>query len=134
MMADSKTAVRSSHDDSPSALPTDVASGAQGVDMEHYRATVPRWKRIWQHSLTQMMLLSVQAFCGPAMSDAIAGESYKLLKSSDHPVNCLFPGLGGGGLATPQVSNISTAIRYAMLATGMYMSRPGSFHRRPPVR
>lgn len=31
----------------------------------------------------------------------------------------IIQGLGGGGLATPQVSNISTAIRYAMLAVGM---------------
>lgn len=43
------------------------------VDMEAYRENVPLWKRIWQHSLTQMLLLSVQAFCGPAMDDAIAG-------------------------------------------------------------
>ncbi|KAI0100441.1 MFS general substrate transporter [Hypoxylon sp. NC0597] len=68
------------------------------VDMDAYREAVPRWKRIYQHSLTQMMLLSIQAFCGPAMADAIAG-------------------LGGGGLATPQTSNIATAINYAMLAT-----------------
>ncbi|KAJ4415264.1 hypothetical protein N0V82_007426 [Gnomoniopsis sp. IMI 355080] len=44
-----------------------------------------------------MMLLSIQAFCGPAMDDAIAG-------------------LGGGGLATPQTSNTATAISYTMLA------------------
>lgn len=43
------------------------------TDMEAYRSTVPLWQRVWRHSLTQMMLLSVQAFCGPAMSDAIAG-------------------------------------------------------------
>ena len=58
------------------------------VDMDAYRKAVPLWKRVYQHSLTQMMLLSVQAFCGPAMADAIAG-------------------LGGGGLATPQTSNIA---------------------------
>lgn len=58
------------------------------VDMNEYKRTVPLWKRVWRHSLTQMMLLSVQAFCGPAMSDAIAG-------------------LGGGGLATPETSNIA---------------------------
>ncbi|KAK8017849.1 MFS general substrate transporter [Apiospora rasikravindrae] len=69
----------------------------EAMDMDEYRKTVPRWKRFYKHSLTQMMLLSVQAFCGPAMSDAIAG-------------------LGGGGLATPQTSNIATAINYAMLA------------------
>jgi hypothetical protein len=57
-------------------------------DMEQYKKEVPKWKRFYQHSLTQMMLLSVQAFCGPAMADAIAG-------------------LGGGGLATPQTSNIA---------------------------
>jgi hypothetical protein len=55
-------------------LPTNITDIAHGVDMEHYRATVPLWKRVWQHSLTQMMLLSVQAFCGPAMSDAITGK------------------------------------------------------------
>lgn len=31
-------------------------------------------------------------------------------------------GLGGGGLATPQVSNITTAITYAMLAICMSQS------------
>ncbi|RTE85232.1 hypothetical protein BHE90_000243 [Fusarium euwallaceae] len=67
--------------------------------------SIPRWKRIWRHSLTQMILLSIQAFCGPAMSDAIAG-------------------LGGGGLATPQVSNIATALKYAMLATTCFMGGP----------
>lgn len=46
------------------------------VDMDAYRRDVPLWKRVWQHSLTQMMLLSVQAFCGPAMDDAIAGNTY----------------------------------------------------------
>lgn len=69
----------------------------QPLDMTEYQRTVPWWKRVYKHSLTQMLLLSVQAFCGPAMSDAIAG-------------------LGGGGLATPQTSNIATAINYAMLA------------------
>jgi hypothetical protein len=44
------------------------------VNMEEYQKTVPLWRRIWQHSLTQMVLLSVQAFCGPAMADAIAGK------------------------------------------------------------
>ena len=29
-------------------------------------------------------------------------------------------GLGGGGLATPEVSNISNALRYALLAISMY--------------
>lgn len=43
------------------------------INMEEYERTVPLWKRVWQHSLTQMLLLSVQAFCGPAMDDAIAG-------------------------------------------------------------
>lgn len=46
------------------------------VDMAAYEQSVPRWQRIYRHSLTQMMLLSVQAFCGPAMSDAIAGDYY----------------------------------------------------------
>lgn len=60
--------------------PTDILDGVVEpspgtVDMEGYRQQTPLWKRVWQHSLTQMMLLSVQAFCGPAMDDAIAGKS-----------------------------------------------------------
>ncbi|KAI1802486.1 MFS general substrate transporter [Daldinia bambusicola] len=81
------------------SLPMNPTSDAEErVDMDAYARSVPLWKRIHQHSLTQMLLLSMQAFCGPAMADAIAG-------------------LGGGGLATPQTSNIATAINYAMLAT-----------------
>ncbi|KAF5252140.1 hypothetical protein FOXYS1_14686, partial [Fusarium oxysporum] len=89
-MADNKTAV------SPSDRARSPQPSVRAADMNNTR-DVPRWKYIWHHSLTQMILLSIQAFCGPAMSDAIAG-------------------LGGGGLATPQVSNISTALRYAALA------------------
>lgn len=33
------------------------------------------------------------------------------------------PGLGGGGLATPQVSNITNAITYAMLALCMFLAK-----------
>jgi hypothetical protein len=44
------------------------------VNMEEYGRNVPLWRRVWQNSLTQMLLLSMQAFCGPAMADAIAGE------------------------------------------------------------
>lgn len=75
------------------------------VDMEAYRRNVPLWKRIWQHSLTQMMLLSVQAFCGPAMDDAIAGRPPRKLLYCFPLYTDLLPGLGGGGLATPQTSN-----------------------------
>ncbi|KAK2767524.1 hypothetical protein FQN54_003681 [Arachnomyces sp. PD_36] len=95
-MTDSKAAAPNPHEDLPPA---------HGVDMERYRETTPLWKRVWQHSLTQMILLSIQAFCGPAMSDAITG-------------------LGGGGLATPQVSNISTSINYAMIAVVCFMGGP----------
>ncbi|KAL2867717.1 major facilitator superfamily domain-containing protein [Aspergillus lucknowensis] len=98
-MADSKTP------DPSSQLPDGTDAQGAVVNMEAYRETVPLWKRAWQHSLTQMILLSIQAFCGPAMSDAITG-------------------LGGGGLATPQVSNISTAIRYAMLAVVCFLGGP----------
>lgn len=71
IMADSKTVVAtpSPYDET---TPDFIQNGTH-IDMERYRATVPLWKRVWQHSLTQMMLLSVQAFCGPAMSDAITG-------------------------------------------------------------
>ncbi|KAK7756497.1 hypothetical protein SLS62_001331 [Diatrype stigma] len=82
------------HGTLPMNLPVE---GDEHIDMDAYRASVPKWKRVYQHSLTQMLLMSVQAFCGPAMDDAIAG-------------------LGGGGLATPQTYNIATAINYAMLA------------------
>jgi hypothetical protein len=74
---------------SVSALPVNASNTAPGdFDMQAYQQEVPLWKRVHQHSLTQMMLLSVQGFCGPAMADAISG-------------------LGGGGLATPQTSNIA---------------------------
>lgn len=73
--------------------------------MEEYARNVPLWRRIWQNSLTQMFLISIQAFCGPAMADAIAG-------------------LGGGGLATPQTSNIATAINYTMLAVCCALGGP----------
>lgn len=77
-MADSKsTATATTPQDDPSPVPV----AAHEIDIEQYRATVPLWKRVWQHSLTQMILLSVQAFCGPATSDAIAGPS--ILPSHD---------------------------------------------------
>lgn len=51
-----------------------VGDNTEGtVDMVQYKKATPRWERIWRHSFTQMMLLSMQAFCGPAMSDAIQG-------------------------------------------------------------
>ncbi|KAL5339843.1 major facilitator superfamily domain-containing protein [Aspergillus crustosus] len=103
-MADSKTPTAKPQDEvQPDSVET--ADITHMVDMDHYRATVPLWKRVWQHSLTQMMLLSVQAFCGPAMADAITG-------------------LGGGGLATPHVSNIATAIQYALLAIVCFFGGP----------
>ncbi|KAL3455604.1 major facilitator superfamily domain-containing protein [Aspergillus heterothallicus] len=101
-MADMKTPTAGQEDSVPAV--SEQAHG-QMINMEAYRENVPLWKRVWQHSLTQMILLSIQAFCGPAMSDAITG-------------------LGGGGLATPQVSNISTAIRYAMLAIVCFLGGP----------
>ncbi|KAG9192301.1 hypothetical protein G6011_11035 [Alternaria panax] len=97
-------ALRTKGNDPLNASPTyEVAD--ERINMEHYAKTVPKWKRIWQHSLTQMLLLSVQAFCGPAMDDAIAG-------------------LGGGGLATPQTSNIATAVSYTMLAVCCALGGP----------
>ena len=59
------------HGTLPMNLP---AEGDERVDMETYKNSVPLWKRIHQNSLTQMILMSVQAFCGPAMADAIAGK------------------------------------------------------------
>ncbi|KAJ5535210.1 hypothetical protein N7527_001464 [Penicillium freii] len=103
-MADKKTPVSDSHNDTLSLSDNAIGQCAV-IDMEHYKATVPLWKRVWQHSLTQMILLSIQAFCGPAMADAITG-------------------LGGGGLASARVSNISTAITYAMLAIVCFFGGP----------
>jgi hypothetical protein len=60
----------------PMNAPTTYEITDERVNMEEYGRNVPLWKRVWQNSLTQMLLLSVQAFCGPAMADAIAGECY----------------------------------------------------------
>lgn len=115
------------NDDALRTLGTDPYAGnlnAQGemvIDREAYKRDVPLWKRVWVHSLTQMILLSIQSFCGPAMSDAILGESRPL--SSLCTLLTLL-GLGGGGLATPQVSNTATAITYAMLATVCMLGGP----------
>jgi hypothetical protein len=84
---------------------TTVDANPEYVDMDAYRRNVPLWKRIWQHSLTQMMLLSVQAFCGPAMDDAIAGRPFLEFLCCCAVYTDLSLGLGGGGLATPQTSN-----------------------------
>jgi hypothetical protein len=60
-MADVKTspAEKSGLADANDRPPSEVAVATESMSMEHYRATVPLWKRILQHSLTQMMLLSV---------------------------------------------------------------------------
>ena len=63
----------------PMVTPPTHLVADERINMEEYQRTVPQWKRVWQHSLTQMMLLSVQAFCGPAMADAIAGRPFQLL-------------------------------------------------------
>jgi len=67
------------------ALPTNEQNEMY-IDREAYERDIPLWKRIWQHSLTQMILLSVQAFCGPAMADAIAGM-YLLSANVDMPAH-----------------------------------------------
>lgn len=74
-------ALRTKGNDPLNAPPAHAISDER-MNMEEYTRTVPKWKRIWQHSLTQMLLLSVQAFCGPAMADAIAGKLKLLLLSS----------------------------------------------------
>lgn len=88
-MADTKTAVATSspYNDTMPHFPQNPSNGTH-IDMERYRATVPLWKRVWQHSLTQMMLLSVQAFCGPAMSDAITGMYFsKIMRDQVFTLN-----------------------------------------------
>ena len=74
-MEDVKTSASPGHEDEFPKTQAEMTDLPHGVDIKQYRADVPLWKRIWQHSLTQMILLSIQAFCGPAMSDAITGES-----------------------------------------------------------
>jgi len=98
----------------PTEADISVGYTDERVNTEEYERTVSLWKRVWQHSLTQMMLLSVQAFCGPAMADAIAGIF--IYTCPVVPLADSFAGLGGGGLATPQTSNIATAVNYTMLA------------------
>lgn len=71
-MTKSETVTPNQH----SIPPANTPDNGHRVNMEEYRVTVPLWKRVWQHSLTQMILLSIQSFCGPAMSDAITGELY----------------------------------------------------------
>lgn len=68
-------ALRTQGDDPKVVLETPHQQDERFIDREAYQRDVPLWKRIWQHSLTQMILLSIQAFCGPAMADAIAGGS-----------------------------------------------------------
>ena len=70
-MTNPKTTAPNQHN-----APANASNNPYEVNMEEYRETVPLWKRVWQHSLTQMILLSIQSFCGPAMSDAITGASY----------------------------------------------------------
>ncbi|KAJ2974755.1 hypothetical protein NQ176_g5888 [Zarea fungicola] len=103
-MVDTKTMASQSEHASLPVKPGAVQEAVIAESYEYWR-NLSLLKRVWHHSLTQMILLSIQAFCGPAMSDAIAG-------------------LGGGGLATPQVSNISTALRYASLAFICFMGGP----------
>ncbi|WWC66075.1 uncharacterized protein I303_108697 [Kwoniella dejecticola CBS 10117] len=87
-------------------LPANASNDAEGdFDVQAYRQNTPSWKRVKDHSLTQMILLSIQAFCGPAMADAIAG-------------------LGGGGLATPTTNNIANAVSYALLALVCFFGGP----------
>ncbi|OAL00668.1 MFS general substrate transporter [Phaeosphaeriaceae sp. SRC1lsM3a] len=93
----------------PLNAPATYEIADERMNMEEYQKNVPLWKRIWQNSLTQMFLISIQAFCGPAMADAIAGKCSSL---------------GGGGLATPQTSNIATAINYTMLAVCCALGGP----------
>lgn len=58
----------------PLNAPATYEVADERMNMEEYQKNVPLWKRIWQNSLTQMFLISIQAFCGPAMADAIAGK------------------------------------------------------------
>ncbi|ODN84454.1 hypothetical protein L202_00403 [Cryptococcus amylolentus CBS 6039] len=85
--------------------PQETRADNDAFDIDQYRQQVPKWKRIRDHSLTQMLMMSALAFCGPAMGDAIGG-------------------LGGGGLATPTTSNIATAISYSMLASVCFFGGP----------
>lgn len=75
-------ALRTKGDDPLNApLPSKYEVADERINLEEYTRNVPLWKRIWQNSLTQMFLISIQAFCGPAMADAIAGSYYSCQSS-----------------------------------------------------
>ena len=57
----------------PADVDVEVGYTDERINMEEYERSVPLWKRIWQNSITQMMLLSVKALFIPDMADAIAG-------------------------------------------------------------
>lgn len=44
--------------------PEHSTNSAAMVDMDAYRRDIPLWKRVHQHSLTQMMLISIQVNFG----------------------------------------------------------------------
>lgn len=74
-MVDTKTMASQSEHASLPVKPGAVQEAVIAESYEYWR-NLSLLKRVWHHSLTQMILLSIQAFCGPAMSDAIAGTLY----------------------------------------------------------
>jgi hypothetical protein len=98
----------------PMTAPVEYAD--ERINMEEYERTVPLWKRVWQHSLTQMLLLSVQAFCGPAMADAIAGKYFDkhLYSQSDNVQDLVEVVLRPPKLRTSQPLSTTPCLRFVV--------------------
>ncbi|TDZ44891.1 UNC93-like protein 2 [Colletotrichum trifolii] len=71
-----------------------VNGGAQSVEVDDAYLRASKSTKFYRSVLFQMMLFGALSFVGPAMSDAISN-------------------LGGGGLSTPYLANLATALNYA---------------------
>ncbi|WVQ85762.1 hypothetical protein IAT38_007929 [Cryptococcus sp. DSM 104549] len=72
----------------------DYEAGGQEGDIDHAYLNASRLTRFFRGTLFQMILFGAISLVGPAMSDAISN-------------------LGGGGLSSPYLSNLATAVNYA---------------------
>ncbi|TDZ34527.1 UNC93-like protein 2 [Colletotrichum spinosum] len=76
------------------AVSSRVNGGAQGVEVDDAYLRASKSTKFYRSVLFQMILFGALSFVGPAMSDAISN-------------------LGGGGLSTPYLANLATALNYA---------------------
>ncbi|KAK6905648.1 hypothetical protein I203_106478 [Kwoniella mangroviensis CBS 8507] len=73
--------------------PTTIPAEEGEIDQAYLNAS--KLTRLFRGTLFQMIMFGALSFVGPAMSDAITN-------------------LGGGGLSTPYLANLATALQYAM--------------------